>query len=118
MATYTHLLATIAANTCESETISVRRVTGMLVYLPSAWTAAGLGIKVSPVPNTTFKPLYIPTSYSGLPVLAQVASVKAGQAYVMPTTALDAGYIKLWSQNGHGNNVNQTADRKIGVSLK
>ena len=116
---FTHQLVTIVDNTCLSPPIDVRPYHTMQVHIPAAWTAATLGVKVSPVENTTFKPLYIAPYRHTLPLIRpEICSVTAGQVYQFPGGIAGSGFVRLWSGDGLGGDEVQTDDRVLGVSLK
>lgn len=116
---YTRAQVTIVKNTCESNPLDVRGADSIHVHLPGSWTAASLGVKVSPVENTVYKPLYREVSNSlGPTILVLCSSVTANRAYALPPEACNSGFIKLWSCTPAGADVNQAADRVIGVSMK
>jgi len=116
---FTHLLATIVDSTCESPAIDVRPFHTMQVHMPAAWTAAALAIKVSPVKNTLFKPLYVQPSRHTVPVIRpEISSVTANTVYQFQLGIAGSGFVKLWSHDGVGADENQAADRVLGISLK
>ena len=116
---FTHQLVSIVDNTCESAPIDVRAFHTMQVHIPAAWTAAVLGVKVSPVKDTTFKPLYVMPYRHTVPLIRpEICSVTAGQVYQFPAGIAGSGFIRLWSGDGVGGDEDQTADRVLGVSLK
>jgi len=116
---FKHLLATIVINTCESAPIDLREFHTMQVHIPAGWTAAALGIKVSPVEDTVFKPMYVRPCRLTTPIIRpEICSVSANTAYQFPLEIGGSGFIRLWSNDGAGVDENQTAERVIGVSLK
>lgn len=116
---FTHLLVTIVDSTCESEPIDVRPFHTMQVHIPAGWTAAALGIKVSPVENTTFKPLYVlPYRHSTPIIRPEICSVSPNTVYQFQPGVAGSGFVRLWSNDGAGVNEDQAADRVLGVSLK
>jgi len=84
-----------------------------VLHMPSAWTAASIGFKVSSESGGTFQPLY--DQDGGL---VQISSPAAGKAYALPAELAGAMYVKLWSQNGSGTDTNQGAERSIVLDLK
>jgi len=116
---FAHLNITISKDTCESGPVDMREFSSLVAAVPSAWTAAALGLKVSPVLDTTFLPLHIRTTHaSGVTLLSQHHSVTASQAYIYSDEMLGgAGWVRFWSQAA-GADVNQAAARVLGVSKK
>ena len=106
------ITCTILAGEAESEVIDVSRVAMLVVHMPSAWTAASIGFKASNTVNGTFGPVSNNTG------LVQISSPTAGQARITPGDFAALRFIKLWSQDGSGNDVAQVADREIGISVK
>ncbi len=80
-----------------------------LVGVPSAWTAAAIGFKVSDSIDGTFSPLRDETG-----ALVEVSGVQTAAAgwYKLPDALKGAFYAKLWSENA-GADANQGADRAI-----
>jgi hypothetical protein len=113
---FTHAQVTIVVNTCESGALDVRDFPIVQVRVPDTWTGASLGIKVAPVKDTVFQPLL--TESAGKTILVQCSSVQAGRTYTLPAAAGASGFIRIWSQNYSGVNVNQGAARVLGVTLK
>jgi len=114
---FAHLQVTFKNATCETEPFDLREFECLQVYMPSAWTAASLGMKVSPVLNTTFKTLYATDVCCTTAVYVQCASVQANGAYTFPEAAKCSAYVRLWSHKS-GVDENQGAERVVGVSLK
>jgi hypothetical protein len=96
-----------------SDAIDIRRHTMFTLRLPAVWTAASIGFKAA---ENGAGPYYILYEDDG--TLMQVAGPVALRAYVLPDKIAAAHFIKLWSQNGAGANVNQAAARDIAVTLK
>lgn len=95
------------------EAIDMRHKSMLVVHMPSAWTSASIGFKVSSSETGTFLPLYDDNGN-----LVQIDSPSASQAYVAPAALAAALWVKLWSQNGSGTNTAQAADRTFTVDLK
>ncbi|MFH1485971.1 MAG: hypothetical protein ABIH46_07870 [Chloroflexota bacterium] len=83
-----------------------------IIHMPTTWTSASIGFKVSSTADSTVHALYDST-----PTLAQIASPATGKAYQFPTAVTGAGYIQLWSQNTYGSDATQSA-RTVVVDLK
>lgn len=81
-------------------------------YTPATLEATTcVGFKVCDTPTGTFLPLY--DEYAALVTIA--VTVNAAKAYNMPMSVKNWPYIKIWTQNGSGTDVNQTADRAFTV---
>jgi len=118
---YTHGQVSIVANTCESNPIDMREYETIQVFMPDAWTPAALGVKVSPMPDTLYKPLHAQVTDYSLGPMADVvlSSVAANNAYTFDWNFMGGcGYIRLWSRDKDGNDVDQAATRVIGYALK
>jgi hypothetical protein len=107
---------TIASGAAESEAFSLADLVGDagLVRTPAAWTAAGIGFKVSDSFAGTFAPL---RGQAGS--LVEISNVQAAEAgwYKLPDELRGALYVKLWSENA-GVDANQAADRALAVVAK
>jgi hypothetical protein len=105
--------ATIPAGGALSDAIDMQAYAMGTVHMPAAWDPASLGFKVSTTLAGTYLPLY---DESG--ALVQIASPAVDQAYTLPARVAACRFVKLWSQNGAGVDVNQTAARSLPVDLK
>lgn len=105
--------ATIALGANLSDAIDMQAYAMGTVHMPAAWDAASLGFKVSTTLAGTYLPLY---DESG--ALVQIASPAVNQAYTLPARVAACRFVKLWSQNGAGTDVAQTAARSLLVDLK
>lgn len=107
---------TIGAGTALSSAIDLGPLVGDagLVLVPSTWTAAAMGFKVSATQTGTFVPL---RDESGSVV--QISGIQAAAAawYKLPDALRGAQWVKLWSQNA-GVDVNQAAARTLVVAAK
>jgi hypothetical protein len=115
---YTPIAVTIGNGEALSETINMKDFSGGIVIIPSAWTDANLGFKVSPTPDGTFVILH---SSVGVPVQIGEIVTNASYAYAIPEAIFAAGFMKLWSKNTTDATVtdtNQGAARNITVLLK
>jgi len=108
--------ATIANGQSESGPIDLRDAAGDagLVGIPSAWTAADLGFKVSDTLAGTYSPL---RDESGALVTVSGIITNAAAWYKLPEALRGAMFVKLWSQSA-GVAANQGADRAIAVMVK
>ena len=104
---------TIASGANLSDAVEMRAHSMLIVHMPSAWTAASIGFKISSDENGTYIPLYDDDGN-----LVQIDSPSASQAYAAPTALAASMWVKLWSQNGSGTNTNQAAARSLVVDLK
>ena len=116
---YAHLTVTIKKDTCESEPFDPREFGLIQFTTPPAWTAAAMGIKVSPHSNSAYYPLYVGMQHcsKNCTVLVEVSSIQADTAYQFPSGSEGSGYARLWSQ-ADGQSEDQAADRKLEVTLK
>ena len=105
--------ATIALGAAVSDAIDMQQYAMGTVHMPAAWDAASIGFKVSTTLAGTYLPLY---DESG--ALVQIASPAVDQAYTLPARVAACRFVKLWSQNGAGTDVAQTAARSLPLDLK
>lgn len=105
--------ATIALGAAVSDAIDMQAYAMGTVHMPAAWDAASIGFKVSTTLAGTYLPLY---DESG--ALVQIASPAVDKAYTLPARVAACRFVKLWSQNGSGMDVNQTAARSLPLDLK
>lgn len=106
---------TIVSGTALSGVISSQLFPGGAVIVPSTWTAANIGFKVCDTPAGTFVPFR--DQYGGLVQITGVIA-NAANAYPLPDALFGSLFIKLWSCDAAGADVNQGADRVITVILK
>jgi len=104
---------TIAAGENASGTIDMRAYTMMIIQMPGLWTAADIGFQVSPNGTSGFQPLY-----DDLGNIVMVDGPAVNRSYQAPPELAGCGYVRLWSQNGAGVNVNQAGARSITITLK
>ena len=115
---YTTRTYTIASGAALTDEIDARYMAGAIVIIPAAWTAANLGIKVSPTSGGTF---VILNDYLGAPVQVSGITTDASKAYALPDEIYATGFVKLWSKSATAatiTDVNQAAARSIIVVLK
>jgi len=111
---FTTVTVTIANGENQSGEIDMHQYTMMIIHMPAqGWTAADIGFQTSYESGGTFQPLY-----DDLGNIVMVDGPTSGRNYQAPPEIAGCGYVKLWSQNGAGVNVNQGGDRTIVVSLK
>lgn len=107
---------TIASGAALSEAMDLGRWVGDagLVGVPSAWTAANLGFKVSDAIDGTYSPLRDDTG-----AIVEVSGIQTGAAawYKLPEGLRGARFVKLWSQNS-GSDANQAAARSLVMVVK
>lgn len=104
---------TIASGAAISDVIDMRSWAGGSVLLPAAWTAANIGFKTCNTSGGTFAPLYDADGS-----IIEIASPAAAKVFTFPADVYNAGpFIKLWSQDGSGNDTNQAAARTLTVYL-
>lgn len=109
----TQVTVRIVANTCESEVFDMVPFTMGCLRMPPAWTAATIGFKVSPVTNT----LHLPVK-DDAGALVVCVSTGPDAVHVLPAELGGVRWVRLWSTDGAGADVDQTAERAITVSLK
>ncbi len=104
------------AGVAESQAFSLADLVGDagLVGVPSAWTAAGLGFKVSDSFAGTYSPL---RDEAGAVVQVSGIITNAAAWYKLPDALRGALYVKLWSQTS-GSDTNQAAERALVVCAK
>jgi hypothetical protein len=107
---------TIALGAAESQAFSLVDLVGDagLVGVPSAWTSAAMGFKVSDSFGGTFSPL---RDESGSIVQISGIITNAAAWYKLPDALRGALYAKLWSQTS-GSDTNQDAARSLVVMAK
>ena len=107
---------TIGAGAAESSAFSLWPLIGDagLVGVPSVWTAAAIGFKVSTEQAGTFVPLRSETG-----AIVEITGVQAAAAawYKLPDALKGAMWVKLWSQTA-GVDTNQAAARSLQVMAK
>lgn len=81
------------------------------VFMPAAWTTAGLSFQAAPVPGGTYVPI-VDTSGSEVTYTVGVSTYVA----IDPTSFLGVNHLKLRSGTS-GTPVNQTADRTLTLML-
>ena len=72
-----------------------------------------IGFKISSSAGGTFLPLYDNTA-----TIIEIDGPSVDTAYQLPKDLFGAHYVKLWSQDGAGNNTNQGAERTLILELK
>jgi len=107
---------TIAAGAAVSGAFSFEGYNAAIIEMPAAWTTADLGLKVGGSDGATFVPLKDRANGYGEDVSIDAAA--AAVAYPLPGWVLAAPWVKLWSHNGSGVDVNQAALRTFKVFLK
>jgi hypothetical protein len=112
----TSFAVTIAENAALSGAIDLSNVVGDagLVGVPSAWTAAAIGFKVSDTLGGTYSPL---RDESGAIVQISGIITNAAGWYKLPDALRGAMFVKLWSQAA-GVDTNQAAARSLVVVAK
>ena len=107
---------TIASGAAVSGVLDLRDYAMAILTLPAGWDAADIGVQVCATADGTFTPLL--DQYNAYGENVSIDGPVAAKSYALPPWAFPAQYVKVWSHNGSGVNVNQTADRIIGVQLK
>jgi hypothetical protein len=96
-----------------STEFDMRKYAGGRVYMPDDWDSASIGFKVCSTRHGTYQ---IARDDDGN--LIQIDSPVADNSYSFPAALWDAFYVKLWSQDGSGNDTAQTPARTFTVTLK
>jgi hypothetical protein len=104
-----NLAVVIANGAAISNAIRVAGIQGGTFHMPAAWTAAAMGFQVSPSMGGTYTELWSGGARVNL-------TVAAGVSYALPEAAVNAAYIKFWSQNA-GVDANQGAERTFSVDV-
>ena len=107
----------IADGAAVSAALLVADFAGGLVYIPTSWTDANMGFKVS-MNGTDYATLYDST---GVPVQISSIVIDAAGVYTMPDDVFAAQYIKLWSKSKTAatlTDVNQSGAITCTVSMK
>jgi hypothetical protein len=104
---------TIANGANLSDEFDMRDYAGGNLYMPAAWTAASIGIKVSTSPGGTYYPLY-----DNAGDIIEIDGPAVDKAYQLPRDMFGCTFVKLWSQDGAGANTNQGAERTIVIEIK
>ena len=104
---------TIANGANLSDEVDMSGYAMLVVHMPAAWTAASLGFQVSATTGGTFGKLYDDDGN-----LLQIDAPAASGVYQAPDGVAGCGFLKVWSQDGSGNNTAQGAARSIVVTLK
>lgn len=99
----------IPINTALSNAIQIAHTDIVGFYMPAAWDAADIGFQVSD-DGTTF---FAVSDSTGALVTIPVA---ASEFITLPDSFIQGNrHVRLWSQNGSGAGVNQTAARTIKI---
>lgn len=111
--TYTVIIANGQA---ESDVIDISHFVGDagVITIPSAWTAASIGFKVSATSTGTYSALR--DEFGNIVQVTGIQTAAAG-VYKLPDALRGVLYLKLWSHNA-GVSANQGADRVITLSVK
>ena len=103
-------IVTIAISTALSDPIDLSRYSSGVILMPAAWTAAGIGFKVSDAYGGTYVALI---DAAGDEVEAAAAGV-IDVAHPMPAAIFGFKYVKLWSETV-GSDVTQAAERVLKI---
>jgi hypothetical protein len=109
---------TILSGASLSEAINFSEFTYGMVHMPSGWTSANLGFKVSQRLTGEYDVL---KDKSGVPLQISTVSTSGAGWYVMPEEVFSMLYVKLWSKATNAGtiaDVPQGADRPLVVALK
>ena len=108
--------ATIAKDEATSGSVNKQGYTRGYVVVPSAWTDANIGFKVSN-DNSTFTIL---RTSAGAPVQISTILTNGSRAYALPGEVADVRFVQLWSKNttaGTETDNAQAAARTLYVAL-
>ena len=103
-------IVTIAISAALSDPIDLSKYSGGVILMPSAWTAAGIGFKISKSYGGTYVALI---DAAGEEVEAAVAAV-VDVAHPMPAAIFGFKYVKVWSETA-GADVTQAAERVLTI---
>ena len=103
----------IANGAAVSDALDMKDYAGGQLYMPAAWTAASIGFQIATSNGSTYYPLYDSTGN-----LVQISSPAVDCAYQLPIELFGVLHVKLWSQDGSGNDTNQGAARSVVVEVK
>lgn len=109
---------TIASGTSITGELDMRTYAGGFVFIPSTWTAANLGFKMSPTNGGNYG---IANDYLGAPIQISGIGTAEYAPYQIPDEMFPAGYVKLWSKSTTAateTDVSQGAERTLIVVLK
>ena len=106
----------IEASGNASAAIDTRGFAFANIIMPAAWTTADLGIQVCDTVDGTYAKLTDRLNAYGIDVSIDAAA--DGAAYPIPPLWVASPFIKLWSHDGTGTNVAQSAERAFTVMLK
>lgn len=109
----TQVTVRFVASTCESEVFHMVPFTMGCLRMPPAWTAATIGFKISPIASTVHLPVK-----DDVGAFVVCASTGPSAVHVLPAELGGARWVRLWSTDGAGVDVNQAAERAVTVSLK
>ena len=104
---------TIANGAAVSDAFDMRDYSGGQLVMPAAWTAASIGFQVAASEGGTYSPLYDSSA-----AIVEISGPAVDKAYQLPVELFGAHWVKLWSQDGAGNDTNQGAARTVIVELK
>lgn len=91
---------------------------GFGAQLPAGMTACAIGVHVSKEENGAYVPLYDDES-AGTPIqVGDGTTDLSSKAFTFPAKVYPWTWVKLWSQNGSGTNVNQASPRLVTVVRK
>lgn len=107
---------TIAAGAAVSEAIDARRFAGISVKVKTAWTTAQLGLQASGEGGDDYAPCADRAGAFGTDIA--ITTVQADHWQPVAPYAFPSGFIKLWSHDSSGDDVNQAAERTIEYMLK
>jgi hypothetical protein len=113
-----YALITILSGEAESETLDFGNYAGGMVLVPSAWTAANIGFKVSRLNNGTYNIL---RDDIGVPVQISTILTSGARWYTLPSELYGAKFVRLWSKStvsATETDTNQGAERELELLLK
>lgn len=104
---------TIANGAAVSDAFDMKDYAGGNLYMPAAWTEASLGFQIATSQGAAYYPLY-----DSAGDIIEISEPVVDKAYQLPRDLFGCLWVKLWSQDGSGNNNNQGAARTIVIELK
>ena len=106
--------ATIVSGSALSGVFDMSLYTMSIIHMPAVWETAYVGFKVGRSTKGVFLPLY-----DNAGSLVQISGPPTvNKAYSLPPELAGCHYVKLWSQNGSGVDVIQSATVVIGIDIK
>lgn len=91
---------------------------GFGIQLPAGMTLCAIGVHVSASENGAYQPLYDEDTPGTPHQIGNGTTDLSAKSWTFPAEVYPWPWVKLWSQNGSGANVNQAAPRLVTVVRK